>query len=98
MDPLYLGISTLLNNTRFCGIANQLLVGEVMQCWEIFSVWKLSDFLDQGLVTAIHITICHEVTLNIHLLAQCTPKGILFYKLAPWTAGDVLHSGWNTND
>lgn len=37
MDPLYLGISTLLNNTRFCGLANQLLVGEeVMQTWEIF--------------------------------------------------------------
>lgn len=37
MDPLYLGIRALLNNTRFCGLANQLLVGEeVMQSWQIF--------------------------------------------------------------
>lgn len=62
MDPFYLGISTLLNSTRFCGLANQLLVGEVViQSLEIFSVWELPGFLDQRLVTAIHISVSYEV-------------------------------------
>lgn len=65
MDPLYLGICTLLNNTRFCGLAKQLLVGEeVTQSWETFSVLKLSGFLDQRLVTAIRISVYHEITLT----------------------------------
>lgn len=62
MDPFYLGISTLLNSTRFCGLANWLLVGEEgIQSLEIFSVWELSSFLDQRHVTAIHISVSHEV-------------------------------------
>jgi len=61
VDPFCLDTSTLLNNTRFCGLANQLLVGEEMiQSLEIFSMWELG-FLDHTLATAIHISVGHEV-------------------------------------
>lgn len=97
MDPFYLGISALLNSTRFCGLANQLLVGEeVIQSLEIFlSVGVIR--LSRSETCDSHSHFCEsQGTLNIHLLAECTLKGRLFRKPACWTADVVLCSGWET--
>lgn len=61
MDPFYLGTNTPLNSTRFCGLANQLLVGEVIRSLEIFSEWELLGSLEQILVTVIHHSVSHNV-------------------------------------
>lgn len=71
--------------------------------------WRKSDaesgdFLSVG-VTRLsgsetcdsHSHFCQsQRTLNTHLLAECTPKGRLFHKPAPWVADGVLRSGWET--
>lgn len=64
MDHFYLAISILLNGTRFCGLANQLLVGEVIgntESGDFLSV-DLSGFLDQRLLTTVHVSVGHQVS------------------------------------